>query len=127
MSEKVAIVVNSLGAFISGFILAYVREWRLALAITSIFPCIMVLNFLFLFKSSLKYTAEGGSLAEEAISTVRTAQAFGTQITLSGLYDLCVAKSLNVEMKSALASDLYSLSSIPPFSFSTTLIDRGEG
>ena len=41
MSEKVGIVVNFLGAFISGFILAYVREWRLALAMTSILPLIM--------------------------------------------------------------------------------------
>jgi hypothetical protein len=45
----------------------------------------------------LKYTAEAGSLAEEATSTIRTAQAFRMQITLFGLYDLCLAKSLNVE------------------------------
>ena len=46
MSEKVAIVVNFLGAFIAGFILAYVREWRLALAMTSIFPCIMLFGMI---------------------------------------------------------------------------------
>ena len=46
MSEKVAIVVNFLAAFISGFILAYVQEWRLALAMTSIFPCIMLSGML---------------------------------------------------------------------------------
>ena len=102
----------------------------------------------------MKYTAEGGSLAEEAISTIRTAQAFGTQITLAGLYDLCVAKSLNIEMKAALASGFglgslffviysaYALGNFfflfwnpdvadhlspSAFSFGTTLIDRGDG
>ena len=40
MSEKVALVVNFLAAFLTGFVVAYVRSWRLALAMTSILPCI---------------------------------------------------------------------------------------
>jgi ATP-binding cassette, subfamily B (MDR/TAP), member 1 len=40
ISEKVALVVNFLAAFVCGFILAYVRSWRLALALSSILPCI---------------------------------------------------------------------------------------
>lgn len=51
---------------------------------------------------SLEYVAEGGSLAEEVISTVRTAQAFGTQKILSAMYDTHVNKSLVVELKSAI-------------------------
>ncbi|KAJ3562118.1 hypothetical protein NP233_g9771 [Leucocoprinus birnbaumii] len=39
-SEKVALVVNFLSAFVTGFILAYARSWRLALAMSSILPCI---------------------------------------------------------------------------------------
>ena len=31
-------------AFITGFVLAYVRCWRLALAMTSILPCIAILG-----------------------------------------------------------------------------------
>ena len=46
MSEKVALVVNFLGAFFCGFILAYVRCWRLALAMTSIFPCIAMFGMI---------------------------------------------------------------------------------
>jgi ABC-type multidrug transport system fused ATPase/permease subunit len=42
ISEKVALSVNFLSAFITGFALAYARSWRLALALTSIFPCIVV-------------------------------------------------------------------------------------
>ncbi|KAG9044875.1 GTPase-activating protein [Tulasnella sp. UAMH 9824] len=40
ISEKVPLVVMSIAAFIAGFALAYARSWRLALALTSIIPCI---------------------------------------------------------------------------------------
>ena len=50
---------------------------------------------------SLKYVAEGGSIAEEVISTIRTAQAFGTQAILAGLYDTFITDSSKVDMKAA--------------------------
>jgi ABC-type multidrug transport system fused ATPase/permease subunit len=40
MSEKVPISVSFVAAFVTGFIIAYVQEWRLALALSSILPCI---------------------------------------------------------------------------------------
>ena len=49
----------------------------------------------------MKHIAEGGSLAEEVISTIRTAQAFGTQRVLEGLYDTFVNKALAVDLKAA--------------------------
>ena len=42
-----------------------------------------------------------GSLAEEVISTVRTAHAFGTQAVLSGLYDVFIGKARKVDMSAA--------------------------
>lgn len=42
---------------------------------------------------SLKHVAEAGSLAEEVISTIRTAQAFGSQIKLGKLYNAAVEKA----------------------------------
>ena len=42
ISEKVAMVVNFLGAFVCGFALAYARQWRLALAMSSMLPCIAI-------------------------------------------------------------------------------------
>ena len=45
--------------------------------------------------------AESGSLAEEVISTIRTAQAFGTQKTLANLYDTYIEKSHQVDLKAA--------------------------
>jgi ATP-binding cassette subfamily B (MDR/TAP) protein 1 len=40
ISEKVAVAVSFFAAFFTGFVLAYSKNWRLALAMTSILPCI---------------------------------------------------------------------------------------
>ena len=84
---------------------------------------------------SLQHVAEGGTLAEEVISTVRTAQAFGTQHVLSDLYDTHVHKSRGVDLKAAVWHGAglsffffviyggYGLA----FSFGTTLINQGHG
>lgn len=51
---------------------------------------------------SLQCIADGGTLAEEVISTVRTAQAFGTQRILSALYDSHIEVSRDADMKVAI-------------------------
>lgn len=53
-------------------------------------------------RMSLDHVADGGNLAEEVISSVRTAQAFGTQRILSGLFDTHVQKSYAAELKSSI-------------------------
>jgi ATP-binding cassette subfamily B (MDR/TAP) protein 1 len=126
MSEKVVLVVSFISAFITGFVLAYARCWRLALAMSSILPCVafaggfmnkfltkfaqfVFSSLLFLFplphpprRLSLNHVADGGSLAEEVISSVRTAHAFGTQKVLSSLYDVHIEGARVVDAKSAI-------------------------
>lgn len=51
---------------------------------------------------ALQSIAEGGTLAEEVISTVRTAQAFGTQETLAKKYDQHVVVAHEAERKTAI-------------------------
>jgi ATP-binding cassette subfamily B (MDR/TAP) protein 1 len=48
---------------------------------------------------SLEHVAQGGTLAEEVISSVRTVQAFGTQRTLSALFDSHIARSRRANFK----------------------------
>lgn len=140
-SEKVALVVNFLAAFVTGFVLAYVRCWRLALAMSAMLPCIAITGgvmnkFISTYMQlSLQHVAEGGTLAEEVISTVRTAQAFGTQRILADLYDTHVHKSRAVDLKAAVWHGaglslfffvIYGAYGLA-FSFGTTLINRGQG
>lgn len=84
---------------------------------------------------SLKHVAEAGSLAEEVISTVRTAQAFGTQKVLSGIYDTNVDASRVVDTKASIWQGaglgclffvIYAAYSLA-FDFGTTLINEGQG
>lgn len=42
ISEKVALSIFAISAFITGFVLAYARSWRLALALSAILPCIAI-------------------------------------------------------------------------------------
>ncbi|KAM6491113.1 multidrug resistance protein 1, partial [Amanita muscaria] len=140
ISEKVALVVHFISAFCAGFALAYVRSWRLALALTSVFPCIILAGVIGskgkakYLQRSLQHVADGGNLAQEVFSSIRTAQAFGTQKILSALYDNHIDKSFQVAMKVPVYPTLafgviffsiyggYALA----FSFGTTLINRGQ-
>ncbi|KAJ7095812.1 P-loop containing nucleoside triphosphate hydrolase protein [Mycena belliarum] len=140
MSEKVALVASFISAFVTGFVVAYVRSWRLALAMSSILPCIGITGAVMnkalsrYMQLSLKHVAESGSLAEEVISTIRTAQAFGTQKILAGLYDAHIEQSHRSDLKAAVwhgggialfffvIYNAYALA----FSFGTTLINSGH-
>jgi ATP-binding cassette subfamily B (MDR/TAP) protein 1 len=55
---------------------------------------------------SLKHVAEGGTLAEESVSTIRTAHAFGTQHALASLYDVAVQKAYQVECLLAISQGI---------------------
>src|SRR6266851_1184451 len=57
----------------------------------------------FNLRLSLKYSAEGGTLAEEVVSTIRTAQAFGTQSVLASLYDVAVQKAYYMDCRMAIS------------------------
>jgi hypothetical protein len=56
LSEKVPLMVGFFSAFVTGFVLAYIRNWRRALAMSSIIPCICIsgglMNFAPLQKKS---------------------------------------------------------------------------
>ncbi|KAF6757399.1 multidrug resistance protein 1 [Ephemerocybe angulata] len=140
ISEKVALSVTFLGAFFTGFILAYIRSWRLALALSSMLPCIAITGGVMnkfvstYMQISLGHVADGGSLAEEVISTIRTAQAFGTQKKLSAIYNTHIDKSKAVDLKAAMWHGgglavfffvIYAGYGLA-FHFGTTLINQGH-
>jgi ATP-binding cassette subfamily B (MDR/TAP) protein 1 len=133
--------INFIAAFVTGFILAFVRSWRLALAMSSILPCIGITGgFMNQFVSkymqmSRQHISDGGSIAEEIISTVRTAQAFGTQNALADIYDTHVTKANKIDSKAAVWHGcgvavfffvIYSAYALA-FSFGTTLVNEGHG
>jgi ATP-binding cassette subfamily B (MDR/TAP) protein 1 len=93
ISDKIAISVQFIAIFFAGFIIAIIRNWRLALVISTIIPCIGVAGgvmntFITKYKQEqLEATGKGATLAEEVISSVRSAHAFGNQERLADMYD----------------------------------------
>ncbi|KIK49186.1 hypothetical protein CY34DRAFT_797578 [Suillus luteus UH-Slu-Lm8-n1] len=140
ISEKVTLAITFISAFFVGFILAFARSWRLALAVSSILPCMMITGgtmnkFVSKYTQlSLKHIAEAGSLAEEVISTVRTAQAFGSQKVLSGIFEKNIDVTRVVDIKASIwfGAGLGSLFFVIyaayalAFDFGTTLINEGH-
>jgi len=55
------------------------------------------------YRLSLQGVADGSTVAEEVISNIRTAQAFGTQKILVSLYKSKVDKTQEFNLKAALA------------------------
>lgn len=93
ISEKIPIALSFLATFITGFALAYARSPRLAGALTSILPVIIItgsMMFITMTKfttKSLSHVGKAGTLAEEVVSSIRTVHAFGTGQTLGHRFD----------------------------------------
>lgn len=94
ISDKIAISVSFIATFIVAFIIAFIRNARLAAAISTTVPLIAVIGTLmnkFMSKNRaemLQLSAEGGTLAEEVLSSIRNAHAFGTSARLLAIYDI---------------------------------------
>ncbi|KAI9294859.1 P-loop containing nucleoside triphosphate hydrolase protein [Neoconidiobolus thromboides FSU 785] len=99
IGEKVAIIFQDLATFVSGLVIAFTAEWRLALAVLTIVP-VIVITAIVLNKFAGKYTTNGlnfysaaGTLAEEVFSSIRTAVAFNQQKKLGKMYDDLIMKA----------------------------------
>ncbi|KAG8532088.1 GTPase-activating protein [Bacidia gigantensis] len=93
ISEKVALTITGISTFVTAFIIAFVKYWKLTLILTStIFSIVAIMaggsSFIIRYnKQSLESYALGGSVAEEVISSIRNATAFSTQEKLARQYD----------------------------------------
>lgn len=83
ISEKVGLILQFVCTFIAGFVIAFVKGWRLALVLTACFPLLAgaaALMSTMVAKESDKgndaYAAAGG-IAQQVLSGMRTVVAFG--------------------------------------------------
>ncbi|OLL23035.1 Leptomycin B resistance protein pmd1, partial [Neolecta irregularis DAH-3] len=92
ISEKAAVCCTAIATFFSAFIIAFIKNWKLALVLSSTIPFLCVTlgtvsTYLRKFaNAALDHYSSGGALAEEVFSSIRTAQAFGTQEMISAMY-----------------------------------------
>lgn len=93
ISEKVGLTLAAVATFVTAFVIGFVKYWKLTLILSSTVVAItLVMGIASTWvikynKKSLESYALGGSVAEEVISSIRNATAFGTQDKLAREYD----------------------------------------
>ncbi|KAI7874137.1 p-glycoprotein [Lichtheimia hyalospora FSU 10163] len=105
ISEKFGAFLHSLGAFITGFIVAFVKGWRLAVVILATMPILAVLGaaigyFITKFTSRVQDSYAGaGTIAEQAFSGIRTVYSFSLQERFDKMYaeKLVAARKVGVQ------------------------------
>ncbi|CAG8541359.1 6798_t:CDS:10, partial [Scutellospora calospora] len=85
ISGKVGQILQYTATFLGGFIIGFIKGWKLTLVLCAVFP-LLAISGAFMAKALSRGTAEGqdayaaaGSVAEQVISGIRTVTAFGGQ------------------------------------------------
>ncbi|KAK7207901.1 ABC multidrug transporter Mdr1 [Myxozyma melibiosi] len=93
MSEKVGLILTGVATFVTAFIVAFIKSWKLTLIIIGIIVLLIggfmvISGFMMSWaKKSLEGASVGSTLAEEVFASVRNVQAFGLQERLAKQYD----------------------------------------
>ncbi|KAI7472082.1 multidrug resistance protein [Hortaea werneckii] len=99
ISEKVGLTLTAIATFITAYVIGFIKYWKLTLILTSTIVAIVITmgalgNMIVKWnKIALSSYAEGGTVAEEVISSVRNAVAFGTEAKLAREYDAHLIKA----------------------------------
>jgi ATP-binding cassette subfamily B (MDR/TAP) protein 1 len=100
ISEKFGLMVTAAGQFISGFVVAFVKGWRLAIVMLATLPIMIIVGGcmgFFITKYTLKTQdayAEAGSVAEQVFSGIRTVYSFTLQERFSKRYEERLEKAM---------------------------------
>ncbi|RAL07933.1 ABC transporter ATP-binding protein [Aspergillus homomorphus CBS 101889] len=87
-SEKVGIVLASLSFFVTAYIVAFIKDWKLAAELLSLIPAYFLMSFIgshYIEKYSSAmsdYAATAASIASEALNNIVVVQAFGANTRL---------------------------------------------
>ena len=111
ISEKIALTLTAIATFVTAFVIAFIKYWKLTLILSStVFAIVFIMGggstFIIKYnKQSLESYALGGTVAEEVISSIRNATAFSTQDKLARQYDahLIEAEKWGLKLKVVLA------------------------
>ncbi|CAG8518254.1 28123_t:CDS:2, partial [Racocetra persica] len=93
ISEKASITCLYISNFLASFIIALIINWKMTLTTSVIIPFLMINSAIMnkystiFTKRGLEFYSRAGTIADEVISTIRVAVAFGAQKKLSKLYD----------------------------------------
>lgn len=99
MSEKVPLALTAVSTFITAFVIAFLKYWKLAFILTS-----TVVATAFILGTGMRIIVKykqntldayslGGTVAEEVLNSMRNTIAFGTQDKLAKHYDVYLTEA----------------------------------
>ncbi|CAG8663180.1 3265_t:CDS:2, partial [Racocetra fulgida] len=106
ISEKVGQILQYAATFLGGFVIGFIKGWKLTLVLCSVFP-LMAAAGGFMAKTLSQDTVEAaGSVAEQVLSGIRTVVAFGGQKLELERYTTQLDRAYVVGRKKSLVSGL---------------------
>ncbi|KAM4705168.1 ATP-dependent translocase ABCB1-like [Rhinophrynus dorsalis] len=112
IGDKLAMLAQSLATFLTGFILGFVKGWKLTLVILAISP-VMGLSAAIWAKvlsaftnKELKAYAKAGAVAEEVLGAIRTVIAFGGQKKEIERYEKNLEDAKRIGIKKAITANV---------------------
>jgi len=117
VSEKVALALSAFATFVTALIVGFVKNWRLSFVLLSVvFAVVLVMGgfsivIVMYNKRSLDAYNVGGTVIEEAITSIRTATASNGQAQLAKRYEESLSKSMHsgFKMKTAVGCMIASM------------------
>jgi ABC-type multidrug transport system fused ATPase/permease subunit len=115
IGDKVALFIQWIATFFGGFVIGFVKDWRLTLVLLGFTPFLVICGSIFsviftrFASAEQKEYAGAGAVAEEVLSSIRTVVAFGGEYKEAGRYDskLNEAKLLGAKKGFAVGTALF--------------------
>lgn len=113
-SEKVGICLASVSFFVTAYIVAFIKDWKLAAILISLVPAYMLMSLVgshYIEKYAglmSDYVATASSIASEALSNVVVVQAFGANKRLEDKFSGALKSSEKEGLKKATAIGIQS-------------------
>lgn len=105
ISDKLGLVLQAIGTFVSAFVVAFVAQWKLTLITACIAPTlVLVIGTTAAIDSkiemeSLEIYGQAGSFAESILGSARTVHAFDLQAKLAVLYEKYLVRARKIGNK----------------------------
>ncbi|KAA8641945.1 putative ABC multidrug transporter [Aspergillus tanneri] len=109
ISEKVGLTFTGLSTFVTAFVIAYIKYWKLALICSATLVAVLLIMgvcstvSVVFTKQGLEFQGRGASLAEDILDSIRTVVAFDAQEVLARKYETHLRDAERPGMKAQMA------------------------
>ncbi|XP_044280567.1 ATP-dependent translocase ABCB1 [Varanus komodoensis] len=112
IGDKIAMLIQGVSSFVTGFIIGFIKGWKLTLVILAISPVLGLSAALWakvltaFTNKELAAYAKAGSVAEEVLGAIRTVIAFGGQKKEIERYHKNLEDAKNIGIKKAITANV---------------------